>query len=238
MTTINPAAVQAARLVWAERSRTGAVGDAEAHIVALLEAAAPHLVGVRATPGHQPGPRIICEPCGHECPDEGPHAEEDAPCSCCDLVKDADQCPHQPAPEVEDVDCEHCGIHGQLADIIGAAHGECVGQFVDHEFVADRIADAVLSSGLVVPASIHKVATDALEAGDACGAVGCRALADRDAALAVVERVRAQTEEYAEYAFHPSIAPGQWAVLRADAVVETYRAALDQDEVATETDGA
>lgn len=101
---------------------------------------------------------------------------------CCDMVKAADQCPHARAIEVESVECEHCGIHGQLADVIGTAHGECVGKFVDHEFVADRIADAVLSSGLVVPAAIHKVATDALETGDACGAVGCRALVERDAA--------------------------------------------------------
>lgn len=49
--------------------------------------------------------------------------------------------------------------------------------------------DAVLSSGLVVPAAIHKVATDALEAGDACGAVGCRALIERDAALAELAQV-------------------------------------------------
>ncbi len=187
MTTINPAAVQAARLVWAERASTGAVGDAEAHIVALLEAAAPHLVGVRATPGHQPGPRIICEPCGHECPDEGPHAEEDASCSCCDLVKDADQCPHQPAPEVENVDCEHCGIHGQLADIIGAAHAECVGQFVDHEFVADRIADAVLSSGLVVP--VGEVGHDRTRPVRA--AEHERVVAERDAALAAVQSAKA-----------------------------------------------
>lgn len=107
---------------------------------------------------------------------------------CCEMVKAADQCPHARVVEAETVDCDHCGIHGQLADVIGAAHEECVGQFVDHEFVADRIADAVLSSGLVVSAAIHKVATDALEAGDACGAVGCRALVDRDRANDALDR--------------------------------------------------
>jgi hypothetical protein len=39
--------------------------------------------------------------------------------------------------------------------------------------------------------SARDEALAALEAGDACGAVGCRALAERDEALAAVERVRA-----------------------------------------------
>jgi len=36
----------------------------------------------------------------------------------------------------------------------------------------------------------------ALEAGDACGAVGCRALAERDALLAMEARVRALADEW------------------------------------------
>jgi hypothetical protein len=40
----------------------------------------------------------------------------------------------------------------------------------------------------------------ALEAGDACGAVGCRALAERDEALAAVERVRALADEWHNWA--------------------------------------
>ena len=84
------------------------------------------------------------------------------------------------------------------------------------------IADAVLSSGLVVPAAIHKVATDALEAGDACGAVGCRALVERDAALAAVERVRSlakEMERNAALVDEPT--PASFAATRIRAALDT-----------------
>lgn len=72
--------------------------------------------------------------------------------------------------------------------------------------IAEMLADAVLASdwlathapsdlaALLVENERLRARADAaeaaLEAGDACGAVGCRALAERDEAIAALERVR------------------------------------------------
>lgn len=87
---------------------------------------------------------------------------------------------HQFPAETDDGYMDHCSC-GARPSFKASLSVDGVGLW--HFLHRQReVADAVLSSGLVVPAAIHKVATDALEAGDACGAVGCRALAERDAA--------------------------------------------------------
>jgi len=66
--------------------------------------------------------------------------------------------------------------------------------------VADRVIDAVeriLTARLAAHEAREAELIAALEAGDACGAVGCRALAERDALLAQEARVRALADEFA-----------------------------------------
>lgn len=57
-----------------------------------------------------------------------------------------------------------------------------------------------------------------------------RAEAEVERLRAVVAAVREQVEDWREYAFHPSIPDGDWAILRADAVVSTLDVALSGDE--------
>lgn len=94
-----------------------------------------------------------------------------------------------PAPQAEgDVRGREEQIADVANDILVALNFEPGTRDAEHDAVAD-VVRRFLASGLVVPAAIHKVATDALEAGDACGAVGCRALIERDAALAELAQV-------------------------------------------------
>lgn len=130
-------------------------------------------------------------------------------CDCTDLCNMGPTCPGAIAAGLngagcrravaqEEVSCEDCDLRGRLADVIGAS--DLVPFYASSQVARSlslELADAVLSSGLVVPAAIHKVATDALEAGDACGAVGCRALVDRDAAWGVIEKVRTVADYWA-----------------------------------------
>jgi len=55
----------------------------------------------------------------------------------------------------------------------------------------------------------------ALEAGDACGAVGCRALAERDALLAQEARVRALADEYRTNALAEGYGGELWSTTEA-----------------------
>jgi len=67
--------------------------------------------------------------------------------------------------------------------------------------VADRVIDAVeriLTARLAAHEAREAELTAALEAGDACGAVGCRALAERDALLERDARARALADEWGE----------------------------------------
>jgi len=61
--------------------------------------------------------------------------------------------------------------------------------------LAERI-EAILTDRLAAHEAREAELTAALEAGDACGAVGCRALAERDALLEREERVRALADEW------------------------------------------
>jgi len=57
-------------------------------------------------------------------------------------------------------------------------------------------AEAILAARLAAHEAREAELIPALEAGDACGAVGCRALAERDALLAQEARVRALADEW------------------------------------------
>jgi len=60
------------------------------------------------------------------------------------------------------------------------------------EDAIDDAVEALLADRLAAHEAREAELIAALEAGDACGAVGCRALAERDALAAAVDRVRAR----------------------------------------------
>lgn len=113
-------------------------------------------------------------------------------------------------PSIEDVLAAHQGYASERYDERGTYYVMCC----DCDWEEPKQPDSYAGSS---SERFHAHLADAIRAHLAEHA---------DEAAGAVERVRQVTEEYAEYAFHPSIPTGKWAVLRADAVVETYRAAL------------
>jgi len=68
------------------------------------------------------------------------------------------------------------------------------------ELLQLRASDRVLREQVAAHEAREAELIAALEAGDACGAVGCRALAEREALAAREARVRALAAEFTRYA--------------------------------------
>jgi len=88
--------------------------------------------------------------------------------------------------------------------------------------LAERI-EAILTDRLAAHEAREAELIAALEAGDACGAVGCRALAARDALLAMEARVRALADEWEV----PVEGRREYATLAFQCAADELRDALD-----------